>query len=196
MRSEHTFEETIAWQPNYRKMLSIDVKLKTNNNDEEYLWDSDKMSFAIMDDMQGNNEDSGFNFIFNYAKYMAIRLKFTKDETVKNLLLDFYKYREYHYDAVIYGIKIFDYCKEHHCSYIVAIADLAHENENLDKKQYDFEKGRYCSGGHMKWSVLNEDGSISFTEPTHTVAVTDEERTALYKKLAELDREFKENKDV
>ena len=189
-------QELEIYQRKHFETLSYNNVLRQNNNNEEYLWDIHKMEFMIMDDMSDFNHDNRFNWIFSYPKYIAVVLKLIKNEEVKNILLDFYKYREYHYDAVIYGIKIFDYCKEHHCSYIVAIADLAHENENLDKKQYDFEKGRYCSGGHMKWSVLNEDGSISFTEPTHTVAVTDEERTALYKKLAELDREFKENKDV
>ena len=147
---------------NFLKMLQIDESLKITNYNEEYLWNSDKMSFMIINDMANTNGDTGFNFVWSFTKYMAIRFKFVKDKTVRSLLLDFYENEKYHYDAVIYGTKIFDYCKSHHRSYIYSIFEMVSKYEGLESDEFVYMKPLFGFGHKMEFAKLNSDGTISY----------------------------------
>lgn len=189
MRSEYLPTDWEQFDKNYRELTKKDNTLKEENNNEDYLWDTYKMSSKIKNNMVMTNGDHDFHIALNPCTYMARKFKFVEDENIKNLLYRFYRYDECNYNAEIFGTKIIDLCNKYCCSYIFTIFWALCENDNNFKELFFVPTGHlFKLGFKMKWARLDENGELHYIEPTKTYSFEEDKN-----ELLEILKQIEEN---
>lgn len=144
----------------YSRLIKYDDKISKKNGGGLY-WGTNFMALAIKNCMIEQNDDPE-DMAEKLSLWLSIRLRYTNDEVIK-LMKDFYN-NEYHYDYVLYGMRIFDVMKNNCLSYPEAIL-LAYEMGTNFKETKMLS--RYFKGpGHglkMKYAYdFTEVGKIKY----------------------------------
>ena len=126
----------------YGRLMKHDAKMAKKNGGGLY-WGDDLMTIKIMKCMMKQNDEPK-DIALEVGSWLAMRFRYTNEEVVK-LMKDFY-HDEYHFDYILYGMRIFDVMKEKCMSYPEAILTIYEIGTNF--KETKMLSGYYRRPGH------------------------------------------------
>ena len=125
------------------------------------------MARIIKSNMSSTNGDTNFSYICDPSNYLAMKMKYCKNEEATKLYKNLFLYNIIDYSVTLYNEKIIDYCSKYGMSYTYAIYKMVKEHNDFNECSFDITPELFFDKGHkMRGCSLDENNNLILYDPT------------------------------